>query len=74
MAEITILAVDDNDALRYSLSRTLQGGGYRVIEARNGAEALQLADQSPDLITLDVRLFDVDYLAGFRCCWNRSLS
>jgi CheY-like chemotaxis protein len=45
MAEITILAVDDNDALRYSLSRTLQGGGYRVIEARTGAEALELADQ-----------------------------
>jgi signal transduction histidine kinase len=65
MTEITILAVDDNDALRYSLSRTLQGGGYRVIEARNGAEALELADQSPDLITLDVRLPDVD---GFEVC------
>ena len=24
---ITILAVDDNDSLRYSLSRSLQGGG-----------------------------------------------
>lgn len=65
MAEITILTVDDNDALRYSLSRTLQGGGYKVIEARNGAEALKLADQSPDLITLDVRLPDVD---GFEVC------
>jgi signal transduction histidine kinase len=65
MAEITILAVDDNDALRYSLSRALQGGGYKVIEARNGAEALELADQSPDLITLDVRLPDVD---GFEVC------
>jgi signal transduction histidine kinase len=65
MAEITILAVDDNDALRYSLSRTLQGGGYKVIEARTGAEALELADQSPDLITLDVRLPDVD---GFEVC------
>jgi len=63
--DITILAVDDNDALRYSLSRTLQGGGYKVIEARNGAEALQLADQAPDLITLDVRLPDVD---GFEVC------
>ena len=36
--DITILAVDDNDAFRYSLSRALQGGGYRVIEARNGTE------------------------------------
>jgi signal transduction histidine kinase len=54
----TILAVDDNDALRYSLSRTLQGGGYTVIEARNGAEALRLAEDCPDLITLDVQLPD----------------
>jgi signal transduction histidine kinase len=54
----TILAVDDNDALRYSLSRTLQGGGYHVIEARNGAEALRLAEDCPDLITLDVQLPD----------------
>ncbi len=63
--DITILAVDDNDALRYSLSRTLQGGGYLVIEARNGAEALRLAEESPDLITLDVRLPDLD---GFEVC------
>jgi signal transduction histidine kinase len=56
----TILAVDDNDALRYSLSRTLQGGGYKVIEARNGAEALRLAENSPDLITLDIHLPDKD--------------
>lgn len=63
--DITILTVDDNDALRYSLSRTLQAGGYKVIEARNGEEALRLAEQSPDLITLDVRLPDID---GFEVC------
>lgn len=54
----TILAVDDNDALRYSLSRSLQSGGYNVIEARNGTEALRLAEDCPDLITLDVHLPD----------------
>jgi signal transduction histidine kinase len=63
--DITILAVDDNDAIRYSLSRALQGGGYRVIEARNGIETLRLADDSPDLITLDVHLPDMD---GFEVC------
>ena len=62
---ITILTVDDNDAIRYSLTRSLQGGGYRVIEARNGEETLRLADQSPDLITLDVHLPDID---GFEVC------
>jgi len=61
----TILTVDDNDALRYSLTRTLRGEGYKVLEARTGAEALALADQSPDLITLDLNLPDFD---GFEVC------
>jgi signal transduction histidine kinase len=64
-AGITILAVDDNDSLRYSLSRSLQGGGYKVIEARTGAEALRLAQENPDLITLDVHLPDTN---GFEVC------
>jgi CheY-like chemotaxis protein len=62
---ITILTVDDNDALRHSLSRMLMEGGYKVREARNGAEALRLADEGPDLITLDVHLPDTD---GFEIC------
>ncbi len=61
----TILTVDDNDALRYTLARALRSGGYTVIEARNGTEALQLADKTPDLITLDLNLPDVD---GFEVC------
>jgi signal transduction histidine kinase len=63
--DTTILAVDDNDALRYSLARTLKEGGYNVREASNGAEALRLADENPDLITLDVHLPDMD---GFEIC------
>ena len=61
----TILTVDDNDALRYSLTRTLRGEGYKVLEARTGAEALALADQFPDIITLDLNLPDFD---GFEVC------
>ena len=64
MAEITILAVDDNDALRYSLSRTLQGGGDRVIEARNGAEALEcgsLGEVLKSLLPLKVLSFKPQY-------------
>jgi len=64
-ANATILTVDDNDALRYTLSRALRSGGYTVTEARSGAEALKLADQMPDLITLDLNLPDID---GFEVC------
>jgi signal transduction histidine kinase len=62
---LTILSVDDNDAIRYSVTRYLREGGYDVIEARNGAEALDLAQQNPDLITLDINLPDIN---GYEIC------
>jgi signal transduction histidine kinase len=63
--ELTVLAVDDNDAVRYSVVRFLREGGYNVLEARNGREALVLAGQDPDLITLDINLPDMN---GFEVC------
>jgi signal transduction histidine kinase len=62
---LTILSVDDNDAIRYSVTRYLREGGYDVIEARNGIEALDLAQQNPDLITLDINLPDIN---GYEIC------
>jgi signal transduction histidine kinase len=64
-SRLKILAVDDNEALRYSLVRSLRDAGYQVIEAKNGAEALLLAKGLPDLITLDVNLPD---MLGFDVC------
>ena len=63
--DFTVLAVDDNDAVRYSVVRFLREGGYNVLEARNGREALVLAGQDPDLITLDINLPDMN---GFEVC------
>lgn len=64
-SQVKILAVDDNEALRYSLVRSLREAGYQVMEARTGAEALALVKQLPDLVTLDVNLPD---LHGFEIC------
>ena len=62
---VRILAVDDNEALRYSLVRSLRDAGYEVVEAGSGREALALAATQPDLITLDVNLPD---MSGFQVC------
>jgi signal transduction histidine kinase len=61
-----ILTVDDNEALRYSLVRSLRDAGYQVMEARTGAEAIaRAAELMPDLITLDINLPDI---SGFQVC------
>jgi PAS domain S-box-containing protein len=61
----TILIVDDVEASRYTLARTLQKARYDVKEAATGREALRLAGDKPDLIILDVNLPD---LSGYEVC------
>ena len=62
---IRILTVDDNEALRYSLARSLRDAGYEVLEAKTGAEAIERAAELPYLITLDINLPD---MSGFQVC------
>lgn len=64
-AQTTILVVDDNESTRYILSRTLRQVGYTVIEASDGETALRLAQEKPDLITLDIHLPD---MSGIDVC------
>jgi DNA-binding response OmpR family regulator len=48
------MLVDDDATLRTLLRVTLPSDGFEVIEAADGAEALQLLDeQLPDLVVLD---------------------
>lgn len=64
--QITILNVDDLEAQRYVKTRDLQAGGFAVIEARTGAEALRLIEQhKPPVVLLDVQLPDI---SGFEVC------
>ena len=61
----TVLVVDDVDDARELVSVILSAGGYRVIEAATGQEALARMAESPDLVVLDVELPDID---GFEVC------
>src|SRR4051812_20528886 len=62
---LTILAVDDNEAQNYTLSRTLETAGCKVLQAHTGREALELALVKPDAIVLDISLPDLN---GFEVC------
>lgn len=56
-----ILVVDDEVDLLRLMKKILEGEGYTVFTAEQGAEGLSLAKQEkPDLIFLDVRLPDRD--------------
>ena len=53
----TILVVDDNKEIVYSLSKLLEFEGYHILKAYNGMEALDILGQNHvDLILLDVMM------------------
>jgi CheY-like chemotaxis protein/anti-sigma regulatory factor (Ser/Thr protein kinase) len=56
-----ILVVDDEEDSRLVVRSILEQSGWRVIEARDGEEALAcLAEREPDLIVLDLMMPRVD--------------
>jgi PAS domain S-box-containing protein len=67
-----ILVVDDNPASLYSTSRILRSGGFEVIEASTGAEALAAAENDVALLVLDINLPDIDGLEVCRRLRARS--
>src|SRR4029077_11268898 len=50
--EETILLVEDEDPVRALARRMLEAAGYRVLEARQGVEALEIAENFADPIHL----------------------
>ncbi len=61
-----ILAVDDSPTILEMIKAILLAGGYEVLTAADGQEALNTARaEKPDLILLDVMLPKLD---GYRVC------
>ncbi len=63
----TILVVDDFDDTRLLLRTWLEKNGFRVVEAKDGNEAVTKAESvRPDLIIMDVEMPGLDGLNATR--------
>ena len=65
MGNRKIMVVDDSPTELKMISKTLSNGGYDVITAKDGEEALELVDNNVRLIVLDVIM---PKLNGFQVC------
>lgn len=59
--EARLLIVDDNEGVRHLVSRWLERAGFRVEEASDGAEAVELVRKNPpEVILADIRMPKID--------------
>ena len=66
MSERTILVADDESHILHVVSLKLKNAGYRVLTARDGQEALEIAQQEkPDLLITD---YHMPQLSGIELC------
>ena len=70
MTERNILVVEDNDMNMQLVEFLLEEGGYRIVKATSGEEALAITrdgpENTPDLILMDIHLPGMDGLSVVR--------
>jgi CheY-like chemotaxis protein len=70
MSERTILVVEDNDMNMQLVEFLLEEGGYSIVKASSGEEALAITQNgsngTPDLILMDIHLPGMDGLSVVR--------
>ena len=66
----TVLVVEDNDMNMQLVEYLLEEGGYEIVKATSGEEALSIArdasSKAPDLILMDIHLPGMDGLSVVR--------
>lgn len=66
-AGLMVMVVDDNEDLREMLRYMVERLGYRVVEAENGREAIEIVrHRCPDMILMDLSMPVMDGLAATR--------
>lgn len=62
-----VLVVDDAMFMRTKASRLLSGEGFQVVEASNGAEAVErFKAEQPDLVLMDITMPVLDGIAALK--------
>jgi two-component system phosphate regulon response regulator PhoB len=57
----TVLVVEDEVDLLFTIALSLELNGYRVVKAASGEEAVAMVEQErPDAVVLDIRLPGID--------------